>query len=404
MKVYIVGMGPGHPDFLTIQGKRAVEESRVILGDRRMTDAFSSLGKTIISTYKPSEIRRILASMEDGDGPAAVVVSGDVGFFSLGRLLTDIPGCTVISCPGISSLAYFAAKVRTPWHDAYCISRHGRRESVAAAVYGHHKVFCLTGGSDTVSLICRELCQAGLGHVRVDVGQNLSYDDEQILSGTAEALAAQDIGGLAVMMIYNDHPRPTTTPVHGLPDDAFVRGGAPMTKRSVRAVAISHLAPQAGDCVYDVGAGTGSCTVELARQVPFGQVYAFEIDKEALSLVQENCRRFAVENVSIVPGDAAETMEPIPAPDCAFIGGTKGKMADILDGIYGKNAACRIVMTAITIETLADITAYYKDKTRYTLDITQLSAAESRRIGPYHMMMGQNPVYILTVLSKEDCL
>ena len=113
MKVYIVGMGPGHPDFLTIQGKRAVEESRVILGDRRMTEAFSSLGKNIISTYKPSEIRRVLASMEDGDGPAAVVVSGDVGFFSLGRLLTDIPGCTVISCPGISSLAYFAAKVRT---------------------------------------------------------------------------------------------------------------------------------------------------------------------------------------------------------------------------------------------------------------------------------------------------
>ena len=70
MKVYIVGMGPGHPDFLTIQGKRAVEESRVILGDRRMTEAFSSLGKNIISTYKPSEIRRVLASMEDGDGPA----------------------------------------------------------------------------------------------------------------------------------------------------------------------------------------------------------------------------------------------------------------------------------------------------------------------------------------------
>lgn len=217
-------------------------------------------------------------------------------------------------------------------------------------------------------------------------------------------MAAQDIGGLAVMMIYNDHPLPTTTPVHGLPDDAFVRSGAPMTKRSVRAVAISHLAPQAGDCVYDIGSGTGSCTVELARQTPFGQVYAFEIDEEALSLVQENCRRFAVENVSIVPGDAAETMEPIPAPDCAFIGGTKGNMTDILDGIYGKNAACRIVMTAITIETLADITAYYKEKKRYTLDITQLSAAESRRVGPYHMMTGQNPVYILTALPKEGRL
>lgn len=402
MKVYIVGMGPGHPDFLTIQGKRAVEESQILLGDRRMTEAFASLGKKIVVTYKPSEIRRVLASMKEGDGPAAVVVSGDVGFFSLGRLLTDIPGCTVIPCPGISSLVYFAAKLGTPWHDAYCISRHGRRESVAAAVCSHHKVFCLTGGRDTVSLLCRELCQAGLSHVRIDVGQNLSYEDERLLSGTAEALAAQDIGGLAVMMIYNDHPLPIATPVHGLPDEAFIRGDAPMTKRSVRSVAISHLAPQAGDCVYDVGAGTGSCTVELARQTPFGSVYAFEIDQAALALLQENCCRFAVENVSVIPGDAAETMGAVPAPDCAFIGGTKGKLTAVLDGIYRKNALCRIVMTAITIETLAQITAYYKDKRHYTLDIAQVSAAESRRIGHHHMMIGQNPVYILTALPVEE--
>lgn len=402
MQVYIVGIGPGHADFLTAQGKKAIEASQVLIGDKRMTAPFAALGKRVVTTYKPSDIRQLIAELGDDGGPAAVVVSGDVGFFSLAQSLTAIPGCTVEFCPGISSLVYFVAKMRTPWHDAYCLSRHGRRESVAAAVYSHKKVFCLTGGADTVSLICSELCQAGLGHVRVDAGLSLSYDDERIIRGTAAQLAEQDIGGLAVMMIYNDHPLPAATPVHGLPDEAFVRGSAPMTKRSVRAVAVSCLSPAWGDTIYDVGAGTGSCTVELARQAPFGHVYAFEISEAAQQLLQENCRRFGLENVTVIGGDAAETIAEAPPPDCAFIGGTKGRMAPILDCIYRKNPGCRVVITAVTIETLADAAAYYKEHSRHTLHITQLSTAESRSVGPYHMMMGQNPVYILTACRAEE--
>lgn len=401
MKVYIVGIGPGHPDFLTAQGKRAIASSQVIIGDKRMVAPFEDGGKRIIATYKPSEIRSAIAAMGEDDGPVAVVVSGDVGFFSLAQSLTSISGCNVECCPGISSLVYFAAILRTPWHDAYCLSRHGRHESVAAAVHSHAKVFCLTGGTDTVSCICRELCQAGMSHVRVDAGLNLSYAEETIISGTAAQLAEQDIGGLAVMMIYNDYPAPVATPVHGLPDEAFIRGNVPMTKQAVRAVAISRLCLGRSDTIYDIGAGTGSCTVELARQAPFGHVYAFEMQEEALQVLQKNCRLFGLQNVTIVCGDAAQTIEQAPKPDCAFIGGTKGCMASILDSIYQKNARCRVVITAITIETLADITAYYKDKRQYDLQIAQICASESKPVGSYHLMMGQNPVYIASACRTE---
>lgn len=115
----------------------------------------------------------------------AILVSGDVGFFSLAALLTDIPGCTVTRIAGISSLVYFAAALQTTWNDAFIVSRHGRRESLVAAVRQHRKVFVLTGGSDSPAALCRELCQAGLDMVSVAIGCDLSYDNENILRGTA---------------------------------------------------------------------------------------------------------------------------------------------------------------------------------------------------------------------------
>ena len=395
MEVYIIGMGPGNPDLLTSEARGAICRSSVLIGSRRIVEPFRGGRARIYETYKPAEIRRIIAEQGWQD-VVSVLVSGDVGFFSLAQSLDCPQGCTVRRIAGISSIAYFAARLGQPWQDAYVVSRHGRQRSVAAAVCAHKKVFCLTGGESTAGQICRELCQAELGSVRVDVGIRLSYDDEQIVSGTAAELAGAALGNLAVMMIYNDAAFIPATPVHGLPDDVFQRGGAPMTKRAVRSVAISLLQPAATDIVYDIGAGTGSCSVELARQVPLGRVYAFECDAGALELLRQNCERFALTNLTIVTGRAEETIGGQPAPDCAFIGGTKGQMAPILDGIYKKKKDCAVVMTAVTLETMAAVLAYYGAKSEYSLQITQLQAAVAKEIGPYHMMTGQNPVYIVS--------
>ena len=109
------------------------------------------------------------------------------------------------------------------------------------------------------------------------------------------------------MMIENEQARPWVRPVHGLPDEAFLRGKAPMTKQEIRSVALSKLAPSADAVVCDIGAGTGSCTVELALQAPFGHVYAFEINEEALDVLRENIGHFDLSNVTVVAGDASQT-------------------------------------------------------------------------------------------------
>lgn len=205
------------------------------------------------------------------------------------------------------------------------------------------------------------------------------------------------------MMIENDDARPWQRPVHGLADEAFLRGKAPMTKQEIRSVALSKLAPAADAVVYDIGAGTGSCTVELALQAPFGRVYAFEINDDALRVLKQNIAHFDLSNVTVVAGDARERLKDIETPpNYAFIGGTKGRLAAILDELYGKNEACAVVVTAITIETLAALTTYYGSHPGYDFDITQVSAARSQKVGASHLMMAQNPIFIVTIVRRSD--
>lgn len=396
MDVSIIGMGPGDMAQLTLAAQEAIMESDVLVGDKRMVEPVYKVGKTVFYTTKPSEIKGLLQKLPTLS-KVAVVVSGDVGFFSLAACLTDLPGCTVRRYAGISSLVYFAATLSISWQDAYIVSRHGRDQNLVAAVWTHEKVFCLTGGENTPDALCRELCAAGLGDVTVYVGERLSYSDERICQGTAAELAQQAFAPLNVMFILNAQAKPLTTPVHGLADTLFIRGKAPMTKQEIRAIAIAKLQPHVTDVLYDIGAGTGSCTVELARQAPLGQVFAFEINADALVLLPQNIEKFGLTNVTIVPGNAAETLQQdFPTPQGVFIGGTKGKLASILDSIYTKNPSCSVVITAITLETLTAITMYYQDKAAYTLDIMQITAATSKTVGNYHMMLGHNPVYIVT--------
>ena len=133
----------------------------------------------------------------------------------------------------------------------------------------HKKVFCLTGGKGgSVRDLCEELCRNGLGKVKVTVGERLSYEEERIRTLTAYEGAKEVFDLLAVMVVENEGAQPVITPVHGWDDSLFLRGKAPMTKQEVRALAISKLCPEADHIVYDIGAGTWSCSVDLAYQAP----------------------------------------------------------------------------------------------------------------------------------------
>lgn len=403
LQVNIVGIGPGNPDLLTEAAKNAISESNILIGDKRMLAGFIQDGKTVHDTIKIADIVKIAEQADAQTDKIAVLVSGDVGFFSLAKTISGkLPNCTCTRYCGISSLVYFASKLEMSWDDAKIVSMHGRRQNLVSAVARNKKVFSLTGGENSPQFLCSKLCEHGLESVRVFVGENLSYPEEKITAGTAAEIAQMEFPSLSVMMIMNDNASDDVSVVHGLTDELFMRSKVPMTKQEVRSISMSKLKPKATDIIYDIGAGTGSCSVELALLAFKGHVWSFERNPAAVELIHKNAELFGIDNLSVIAGEALENIKEMPAPDCVFVGGSGGDLCDMLDIIYSKNANCRVVINAITVETLAEVVNYYKNRSDFALEIVNVCVARSKKLGNYNLMMAQNPVYVMTAAKKED--
>ena len=392
MKVYLIGVGMGNPGTMTGEALEAVRACPVLVGAPRLLERWAQ-NHDCVPLIAGADIAEYIGKQQEG--PIGVLLSGDTGFYSgAKRLWALLEDHEVVTLPGISSLSYFCAKLHTDWQDVKIVSAHGRSHNVVGEIQRNGRTFALTGGSTKVQDICRELTGRGLGDVTVSVGERLSYPDERVVSGTAAELAEETFADLSVLLAVN--PRPVTRPWNGsgLPDDAFLRGNVPMTKEEVRALALSKLRLAERHVVWDVGAGTGSVSVECALSCPAGRVFAVEKKEEALALLEENKERFQAANLFIVAGTAPEALKDLPAPDRVFIGGTSGELGEILDVIFDKNPAARVVCTAVTLETVAEAARLFAHLEG--ADMVQVSATRTRSAGRYHLMDAQNPVWIFS--------
>ena len=378
MKIYLIGVGMGNPDTLTLAARKAIEVCPVLVGAPRLLEPWWE-GHTCVPLIAADDIARRIGEEQEN---VAVLLSGDTGFYSGAKKLWKLlEGREVETIPGISSLSYFCARLRTSWQDAHIVSAHG-----------------LTGGATKAEDICKELTRRGLGEVRVSVGERLSYPDERIVTGTAAELAEETIADLSVLLAANPEPvgRPWNSP--GLPDEVFQRGNVPMTKEEVRAVSVCKLRLQPHHVVWDVGAGTGSVSLECALACPAGQVFAIEKNPEAVALLEENKARLGASNLTVVSGTAPEALEGLPAPDRVFLGGTSGNMDEILNLIFEKNPAARVVCTAVTLETVGEAARLFAPLAE--ADMVQMSVTRTRKAGRYHLMDAQNPVWIFSGEGK----
>ena len=395
MKVYLVGVGMGNPDTLTLGAKRAIEESDLLIGAPRLLAPFKRPECRALELIYSSDIVQALES--EPFEQASVLLSGDIGFYSGATALYDKLGAfEVESIPGISSVVYFCAKLHTTWQDVTLVSAHGREHDAVGAIQSNAKTFCLTGGKTKVEDICRELVERGLGDVEIAAGERLSYDDERIVRGTARELSEMRFADLAVMVAWNPSPLVRTFGAPALPDSAFERGHAPMTKEEVRALAIAKLRIAPNHVVWDVGAGTGSVTIEAALAANRGCVYAIEKKGDALELLERNRSAHGLPNIKIVAGEAPAALADLPAPDRVFIGGSSGEIGSIVNVAATANPQVRICATAVTIETLSALMECLKDNDIRDADIVQVAVSRADKLGPYHLMRAENPIYLVT--------
>lgn len=400
-RILLVGIGPGDPAAMTLEAQRAFREADLIIGARRMVEAAAPKGTPVFHAYKPQEIRACIDAHPECK-TVAVALSGDVGFYSGAKGLIEALGEERVEliC-GVSSLAAFCARLKTSWEDVRPASVHGRADDLIGLIRRHPKVFSLMGSEDGVARLCGKLLDCGMDHVTVHVGERLSYPDEKVVTGTPAALRDYQSGGLCVVLVEN--PAAGRVPAtHGLPDEAFLRDKVPMTKEEIRTISISKLRPTREAVIWDVGAGTGSVSVELALTAWEGHVYAVEKKQTALDLLERNRRKFGAENLTIVPGEAPEALEGLPAPTHAFIGGSSGKLRTIMELLLRKSPRVRMVVNAVTLETVAEAAACLRELSVTDVDIVQVSVAKARQLGGYQLMTGQDPVYIISCQGRGE--
>lgn len=394
MRVTLASLGGGGQETMTAECAAALRNARCILGAKRLLEHLPrGCTDNRIAAVRAQELLDAILGQQGG---CVVVFSGDAGFYSGARGLLPLlaqRGIPVQVLPGVSSVQLFAARLGRPWQDWELVSAHGVDCNVIGAVSRGKPAFFLTGGALGPGELCRMLADAGLGFLPVAVGENLSGPEEKITTSTAAELAGRSFASLSVLLAEPAPRFERRSP--GLPDGMFVRGQAPMTKQEVRAAALAKLAVGPSDVLWDVGAGTGSVSVELALSAPEGQVFAVECDEDACALVRENKRKFSTWNLQLVEGKAPQALAGLPAPDAVFIGGTKGGMEDIVGQVLAKNENARICISAIALETLsAAVTAL--EKHGLEADVAQIAVSRTRPAGKLHLLMANNPTFLIT--------
>jgi precorrin-6Y C5,15-methyltransferase (decarboxylating) len=342
-----------------------------------------------------------------------LLASGDPLFFGIGRMTVKEFGKDLVEIlPDLSSIQIAFSRIKEPWGEAFFISLHGgpdpakRRkleyelEEVPGLIKRHGRLGILTDKVNTPCEIARVLHTSPLTHhlpIKMYVCERLGYPDERIIEGVPGEIVDMTFADPNVVIVLNaEHEvqgnKDDTR--FGLKEEEIQHSRGLITKDEVRAVTIHKLRlPQKG-VFWDIGAGSGSVSIEAARINPRLRVFVIERDDKEIENIQENISRFDVSNVEVVIGEAPDALNGLPAPDRVFIGGSGGRLEGIVE-LSAKKGTEVVVINATTIETLQEALKALEAK-GFNTEICEVSISRSRMINQKRHMTAHNPVFIIT--------
>lgn len=407
MEIILAGIGMGTNENMTREVQDAIQDADILLGAERMLACYEPRiekrpyyqEKQIIPYLKEVQEKNIFMESRK----VVILFSGDSGFYSGSQSLYDALQAevkdkrlqaTIHTMPGISSVAYLASCIGESYQYAAIYSMHGKKLlNLASRIKKEEKTYLLMSGVTDVNRLGEALLQAGMQECKIVAGYQLSYSQQQIRILTPEECCLVKEEGLYTCLVKNPDAicRKLT---HGMADDEFIRDKVPMTKEEIREVSICKLKLCKNAIVYDIGSGTGSVAIEIASLSDDIKVYAIEQKEVAVSLIEKNKNRCLLENIEVVRAQAPEGFCNLPIPTHAFIGGSGGKLKNILSSLYQLNPQMRIVINAISIETISEIREILS---LYKIDddeVIQLQVNRTKQAGCYHFMQAENPVWI----------
>ncbi len=399
--IYVIGAGIEGQEGFSRRALELVGQADLLIGGPRQLALFPDFsGKTITIGANLAPVVDCLAKAE---GSAVVLASGDPLFFGIGRyLLRNLPEADLEFVPNVSSVQYAFAKIREPWDDAVFVSAHGRgMKGAVDQIVAHDKIAILTDEVNTPRGIAGELIERGREGYTAYLCENLGTAEEAITHTDLKGLLDIPAAPLNVLILIKEYESggDGAGPCLGIPDDDFATVKKLITKEEVRAVSLAKLRLRQDMTLWDIGAGSGSVSIEADHLMPNGRVFAVERNPQCLAYLKENLQKFNSRNITLIEEEAPACLDDLPDPDRVFIGGSGGHLWKILAAADGRlSTGGRVVLNAATLDTLTSATEFFENA-NYELEVTMVNISRTRPLTDYKMFEAFNPVFVLAAVK-----
>ena len=401
-KIYLVGAGIAGWEGFGAKALEVITKAEVLIGHQRHLDIFPDFAgeKQVLG-----DLSIMLDFLKKTEKPVVVLGSGDPNFFGVGRfLLRNLPKERIEIFPNVTSVQYAFARIKEPWDDAIFVSVHGRGlKSAIDRIITAEKVAILTDETNSPAAIARELIARGAEGYDAWLCEDLGMAGEKFTKTDVKGLVDISASSLNILILIKAwEPSLTQYPLIGIDDEEFATAKKLITKQEVRAVTLGKLQLQDDLVMWDIGAGSGSVSIEASNLLPNGRIFALEKNPQYLVFIRDNLKKFVARNVMLIESYAPEGFEDLPDPDRVFIGGSGGMLDEIIDAVARRlKPDGRIVLNAVTLDTLTKAVEFLEDH-GYTVEVTCVNIAKTRGLTEYKMFEAQNPVYIITAGKGQE--
>lgn len=410
-KVYVIGVAPDGASSLTPQARRLVNRAEIVFGGKRLLDVFPSL------TGEKFTIRNNLAEVADsikinlGQKRMVVLASGDPNFYGIASYLTGKLGKGAVEIiPNVSAMQVAFARIRESWEDAALVSVHSRPiEAIVETVRSNRKIGIFTDDEHTPAAIARVLLEHGVDGYQAYVCQNLGRKDEKVIETDLPGLGETECSPLNILILLKVQPKKPAGALYsrwlGIPDEEFHQRRPKeglITKQEVRAVSLVKMHLTDESLLWDIGAGSGAVSIEASFLVRKGRIYAIEKNAADVAIIKKNLQKFRVPNVEVVHAFAPDNLGKLPAPTTVFIGGSGGRMEEILEVASRRlKAGGRIVISIASLENLNVVVNALKAR-GFVTEVTLVNIARNTGVMELTRFEALNPVFVVTGVPEKE--
>ncbi len=388
----IVGIGAEGASGLSSQARAAIEQAEFVIGGARHLALVQSLLHGRAQAWPSPFAEGVAQVLARRFEPTCVLASGDPFFFGIGSTLAPRLGRGELRCfPVPSSISLAASRLGWALQDTDVVSLHGRDLStIVRHLQPGRRVLALSWHRGTPRELSQLLVERGFGESDLTVLEVLGTDRERVRSVRAHGFDLSEIDDLNLVALdLRADPSAFVIPQRAsLQDSAFEHDGQ-LTKREIRALTLSALAPRVGENLWDVGAGAGSIAIEWMLSHPTCGATAIEADLKRAARIRRNALALGVPDLVVVEGDAPAALHGLPTPDAVFIGGGGGD-ARVFELCFASlRAGGRLVMNAVALETQASILSFYG---RHGGELRRFSVETAAKLGSMTVFRPALPV------------